>query len=273
METEVVDTDGNVGKFSSLKLDSLGRPHIAYFEWTDRVSGVDQGLVKYAAWSGEVWEIEEVAQLDEVKIAFIGARRLVTLVLDSADQPHLAFCTRQEVTYATKSDGQWEHHLVGEPMSGDYHLGQLASLALGFDDRPHIAYFQLPAESSSSTGLVYYALGPKPMPTAVEFTEAAESTGLPVPDRHQLFRNYPNPFNPSTAIEFFLPNSALVELAVYDLTGRRIRTLLNAPHQVGSYAIKWDGRDDQGNDAASGVYLARLHSGEFVGVRKMLLVK
>jgi parallel beta-helix repeat protein len=84
----------------------------------------------------------------------------------------------------------------------------------------------------------------------------------------------PNPFNPITTIRFDVPASGTrVAIVVYDVTGRRVRTLVNEPQPAGRQSVVWDGRDDRGRGVASGVYFYRMTAGSFVQTRKMLLLK
>jgi serine protease len=94
-----------------------------------------------------------------------------------------------------------------------------------------------------------------------------------VPGLFRLQANYPNPFNPSTQIEFSLERSGPVQLAVFDTRGARIRNLVNNRLTAGNHSVVWDGRDDNGNAVSSGTYFYRLQSGDRVQTRKMLLVK
>ena len=71
-----------------------------------------------------------------------------------------------------------------------------------------------------------------------------------------------------------LGESGPVELAVYNLAGQKVATLVDGPRQAGTYAINWDGRDDQGRELASGMYLYRLQAGsQQVATRKLLLAR
>lgn len=88
-----------------------------------------------------------------------------------------------------------------------------------------------------------------------------------------LGQNSPNPFNPSTRIQFTLPVAGEATLAVYDLGGRLVRTLLDGRQDAGEHAVRWDGRNDDGGQAASGMYLYRLTTADGTLARKMLLVK
>lgn len=89
----------------------------------------------------------------------------------------------------------------------------------------------------------------------------------------RLYQNYPNPFNPTTTIEYHLPTAAPVKLAVYDMTGREIITLVNERQLPGEYAVQWDGINHSGQSASSGVYFARLEAGRFSAARKMILLR
>lgn len=105
---------------------------------------------------------------------------------------------------------------------------------------------------------------------------SVRESGNGKPDRFELFNNYPNPFNPTTAISYQLPSISQVVLKVYDVLGREIATLCNEVQPAGTYAIQWDA-----SGSSSGVYFycleARSLSGERMGARvetkKMILVK
>jgi len=85
--------------------------------------------------------------------------------------------------------------------------------------------------------------------------------------------NHPNPFNPMTAIKFSVPAAQCVELAVYDVRGVRVRTLVREVMSAGHHTVNWMGRDDSGRGVASGAYFYRLSSGGKSVVGKMMLMK
>ena len=101
---------------------------------------------------------------------------------------------------------------------------------------------------------------------------------LGVPLTAQLAQNYPNPFNSETVIEYELPQSGEIQLVIYDVTGQRGVSLASGPRQAGTYALRWDGRDDAGRQVASGMYLYRLEAAAVTGdrivqTRKLLLLR
>ncbi|MFH2035977.1 MAG: T9SS type A sorting domain-containing protein [Candidatus Zixiibacteriota bacterium] len=94
-----------------------------------------------------------------------------------------------------------------------------------------------------------------------------------LPDNLYLKQNYPNPFNPTTTIEFELTRKSNVELTVYDILGRRVSSLINQQMPVGSHSIKWDGRNQNGDNVASGIYFYKIKTDQFSDTKKMVLVR
>ena len=108
------------------------------------------------------------------------------------------------------------------------------------------------------------------VPTAVD----GESTDIPVKEA-ALLQNYPNPFNPVTRIVYLVPEGALrsVTLVIYDVTGARVRTLVNGQKAAGRYEEIWDARDDAGHRVGSGVYFYRFEFEGFASTKKLVLLK
>lgn len=105
-----------------------------------------------------------------------------------------------------------------------------------------------------------------PSTTAVELLAAASNDDA-------LESNYPNPFNPSTTVRFRIADAGAVRLEVFNSIGAVVRVLADGPMEAGSYAATWNGRDNAGAPVESGPYFVRLSAGDFVAVRRMLLVK
>jgi hypothetical protein len=98
-------------------------------------------------------------------------------------------------------------------------------------------------------------------------------TSGPVPGAAFLAQNWPNPFNPSTTIEFGLKSDGHVSLKIYDAAGRLVRKLIDGRMEAGTQAVVWNGLSDGGNRVSSGVYFYRIRTGEFEATRKMVLMK
>ena len=89
----------------------------------------------------------------------------------------------------------------------------------------------------------------------------------------QLEQNYPNPFNPSTTINYSLERAGEIELKIYDLLGREVRSLINENSPRGEFSVVWDGKDGIGKQVASGHYFYQLKAGDFQSTRKMVFLK
>ncbi len=92
--------------------------------------------------------------------------------------------------------------------------------------------------------------------------------GIPAPTNYAVAQNYPNPFNPSTIIHYEIPNDGVVTLKVYDGLGKEVRTLVNQFQSTGRYDVNFDA-----SNLSSGVYFYQLRAGDFVSIKKMLLIK
>jgi len=113
-------------------------------------------------------------------------------------------------------------------------------------------------------------------PVTILITGVEEVTGpegTPVPTEFGLKQNYPNPFNPTTTIEFSVDKPGHVRIDIFNLTGQKVRTLVEGYRLPGTYKITWDGTDDFGRHLSSGVYFVRLSTVGHVMTRKMVLAK
>lgn len=125
--------------------------------------------------------------------------------------------------------------------------------------------------SASSARTAWYALG-------LVAEDGAEWRSHPVqvrtgPPPVALHQNVPNPFNPSTQIRFSLERPGPVDLAIYDLRGRRVVTLVSQWLEAGSTVVDWDGRDENGRPVASQSYVYRLRTDRQVLSRKLMLIR
>ena len=105
------------------------------------------------------------------------------------------------------------------------------------------------------------------------YFETGVGDDSPVPLAFTLEQNYPNPFNGSTVIRFALPQGGDVNLAIYDLLGRRVRSLYNGILSSGAHEIVWDGLGEHGIPVASGIYFYRLESSHGRSMKRMTLLK
>jgi photosystem II stability/assembly factor-like uncharacterized protein len=99
------------------------------------------------------------------------------------------------------------------------------------------------------------------------------TVNLTASTKPQLLQNSPNPFNPSTNIKFYIPNTSDVTIKIYDILGREVNTLINQQTTAGYHLVYWNGKDSRGEAVSSGVYIYRLTAGNFSETKKMNLLK
>ena len=93
------------------------------------------------------------------------------------------------------------------------------------------------------------------------------------PGRFSLSQNYPNPFNPTTEIQYELPNESLVNITIYDVVGRKIKSLVNQEQSAGSYSLQWDATNNVGEVVPAGMYIYTIQAGKYTSTKKMVLLK
>mgnify|MGYP006228362371 FL=1 len=93
------------------------------------------------------------------------------------------------------------------------------------------------------------------------------------PNGYALYQNYPNPFNPVTTLQYDLPENTLVNITVYDMTGKVVRNLVNSQQSTGFKSVRWNASNDNGAPASAGVYLYKIQAGDFIDTKKMILLK
>jgi hypothetical protein len=99
-----------------------------------------------------------------------------------------------------------------------------------------------------------------------------EETGI-TPEDFQLYQSYPNPFNNQTIIKYDLVKPCQVTLTIYNILGQKVNTLVNQRQEAGSKIISWDGKDEKGEDLATGIYFYQLKTGEVTHTKRMVLLK
>ena len=124
---------------------------------------------------------------------------------------------------------------------------------------------------SRFTGTIYFDdLGVQVIGTS---TGVSGNDTRGIPKTFQLSDNFPNPFNPTTVIQYATPRADQISLEIYNLLGQRVRTLVDGVISAGYHEAVWDGRNENGQQVESGVYFYRLQTGQVGLVKKMLFVK
>ncbi len=139
--------------------------------------------------------------------------------------------------------------------------------------QPNVVNGKIQWPSSYTMATLDYQMDP-PLPyemppdyeKLLPISEDQGANGLPT--KYSLFQNYPNPFNPTTNITFALPTTSKVELAIYNMLGQKVATLVNHRMSAGTHTIEFDA-----SHLASGMYIYRLKAGSYTSVKKMMLIK
>jgi flagellar hook assembly protein FlgD len=108
---------------------------------------------------------------------------------------------------------------------------------------------------------------------SVTVTVAAGKSETLLPHAFSLSQNYPNPFNPETVIKYALPEDCHVELTIHNILGQKVMTLVNESQSAGYRMVHWNGRDDKGNEIASGLYFYKIETPKYSETKKMILLR
>jgi subtilisin family serine protease len=162
--------------------------------------------------------------------------------------------------------------LTVDPMSGNNNPGESSDFTVTFDASEldlgeYTGYLRIdsndPADPTVTVGCTL----------VVEEQTGIDDASTEIPAAFSLDQNYPNPFNPATDIGFALPSQAEVELVVYDMLGRQVRSLVNGKMEAGYHSVTWDGTDNNGRSVSSGVYFYSIKAGDFSQSQKMIMLK
>ena len=94
-----------------------------------------------------------------------------------------------------------------------------------------------------------------------------------LPDEFALHQNYPNPFNPVTTLRYDLPENSFVNVTIYDMLGRQVKTLVNQSQVAGYKSVIWNATNNYGKPVSAGIYLYQIQAGEYISTKKMILLK
>jgi hypothetical protein len=163
------------------------------------------------------------------------------------------------------------HTGFGLPRTHDFQLEvPLGQLEQGFCELSVVTVHTLlaspPVAYSTLDALMCFAVSCT-CTSSVDEEEASE------PVQFSLGQNYPNPFNQSTVIGFTLAKSGFVSLSIYDILGRKVRTLVSEEMSSGNHSVLWNGTNDSGNDVASGIYFYQVKVENFSDTRRLALLK
>ncbi len=131
----------------------------------------------------------------------------------------------------------------------------------------------LGAPTVSLSGAIYIVKGGKLTVISHAIPVNVKNGHSTIPKEFILSQNYPNPFNPETIIEYSIPEYSVIDLSIYDVSGRKIKTLIHTKQNPGFHQIKWDGRDEAGQEVPNGIYFYHFRTDSFSDIRRMIFIK
>ncbi|CUV10433.1 Cellulase [hydrothermal vent metagenome] len=159
--------------------------------------------------------------------------------------------------------------------TGAYSVGVLAGAGVDINDSDH--------DFDGTNGRLVFQVGnnciPRNQYVAVQSnwvntgTVGVNSDESLIPKEFALYDNFPNPFNPTTQIAVDLPEAATTEITVWNIMGQRVATLYKGDLNAGHHTLNFDGRDSNGKQLTSGMYLYRVAAGKYNATKKMTLMK
>lgn len=135
-----------------------------------------------------------------------------------------------------------------------------------------VTHYILPP-NHPNVGATYHDYFTHPLQFYANWTSVENAGAGETPLSFSLSANYPNPFNPVTTMHYQVGQTSGVELAIYDASGRKTRSLVNENKTPGDYVVQWNGLEDSGQPAASGIYFCTMKAGAFKMTRRLLLLK
>ncbi len=272
--SDTTSVDRDHGRYGTITMDDQSNIYAFYLQ--DIIASADARLRKVAmhkkGWN-DAWSTKATLIIDSSRISF----RDLSAVADSSGVVHFTYrrdaaadtsYNLDEMVYTFSKDGgsTWSTPIALNRPNRDGGYATVANRvrkAYGID----FAWRESRDinRNDQDTTAVLYGNVPYRLVTAIE--ESA------IPSSFDLVRNYPNPFNPTTTIEYQLGGRGQVTLAVFDALGREVKTLMTGTADAGSYKLTWDGRDNINRLLSSGVYFVRLQTTRSSRLVKTILLK
>ena len=187
-----------------------------------------------------------------------------------------------DIRSMNESNGQWDMYLDTKGIQGTVYLEAnikgdfpLESRAVLFDPIERKSYDLLSAQVIMITRINdHYDYPLNVLVGSPDYVLAkTEALIAQLPESFKLGQNYPNPFNPETNIPFTIAIPSYVQISVYNLLGQKVASLENRWFDMGQFNVRWNGKDAQGNQLSTGVYIYSLETAEFRQAKKLILVK
>ncbi len=250
----------------AIAVDNSGCVYVTGFS-DSTGSGQDYVTIKYDSAGNEVWVRRYNGPnngTDEaIALAIDKSSNIYVTGFSESGSSGMDYAT---IKYYSNGDTAWVRRYDGPASSEDFGF----AIAVDVSGNSYVTGFISGGTTNSDYCTIKYA-------KAVSGVE--EETGeREKPLDFALSQNYPNPFNPSTTIKFNVQGSKFkvpihTTLKIYNLLGQKVKTLVDEEKLPGNYTVQWDGKNDSGNEVASGIYFYQLKADDFSQPKKMLLLK
>jgi hypothetical protein len=257
--------------YPAVVVDGADNIYVIYADDSNTAGAPRHVLVRKKAWD-QPWDAapdtiytSTTSDFDVDRTAAIDANGVLY-----AGFSRFAAAQHDEAVYAASTDGgaTWSEPVVLNRPGHDANYITFCPRVYGDGVDATWREFYRPNTTTGDTTNVMYAKLPL-FTTGVKDRPSASS----VPQQFSLSQNHPNPFNPATTIAFSVPARTRVKLAVYDLMGHRVATLIDREMAPAQHQVIWDGRNSRGQVAPSGVYFYRLETSSLTLTRKMILIR
>jgi hypothetical protein len=179
-----------------------------------------------------------------------------------------------EVRWRTESEQDCDHWLIERSTSEEGGFAEVGKVAGHLStNEPH--QYSYTDNWNLESGTYYYRLAEVDVNGIKTYygPMLAEFGGKDLPLSYQLEKAFPNPFGQITNIKYQIAGSGPVSLKIYNIAGQELRMLVNEDKKMGSYEVKWDGKDSRGQTAANGVYLYKMKAGDFSATGKVMIIR
>ncbi len=243
---------------------AIGEEHYIFLAGTqyDSISETNNGMTEFkvvASMTGGVFHSDPVMGYSVDNIAPGVPTGVMAMAMDDSMQ----------VTWDVSLDEDFQYFILEKSNSSEFYEVESFELVEN-------AYTDMDFVYNESN--FYRVVAVDHVGNTSDYSEVVEVAILTIdedvlPEDFALHQNYPNPFNPTTQIRYDLPEDQFVSITIYDVMGRKIRSLMNTSQTAGYYTIRWDAKNDIGEGVAAGMYIYTIQAGDFRAMKKMVLLK
>jgi len=222
---------------------------------------------------GLCFPAEDESRQMEIMLEAEVAEEVAGIEIDLSFDPSQVEVQEISTTLRTGNLGLYYHIESGKVKIGMVDIYGANTLAPGEGAILNIKFQKNKTQAGTSSARIDDAIVVNTMAEELDVQIEPNKVIRSIPQTFSLAQNYPNPFNARTVIKYSLPKDSKVEITIYNILGRKVKTLVNEHQKAGYKTVIWDGKNQKGNEVATGVYFYRITADDFVQSKKMLLLK